>query len=295
MKKLLKSVLPQSTRSNLRRMQYRLGTSATVSLVKLLGAFHPGYQAKAKEGFSVVGKLDYSKADIFLALDSEIEYTMRLRSCDKEPETVQWIEDFVKAGDVVYDIGANVGAYSLVASKHSGGKAKVFAFEPSFSTFSQLCKNIFLNRCSGQVIPLHIALSDNTGIATFHYSSIIPGVALHALHSAVDNKGKDFNAVFSQPVLSYDLDGFIRQFAIEPPTHVKLDVDGHELTILKGAERTLAAGTIKSIIVELEPALETSRLITELLTRHGFVVHSRFSHGQGKSDDTCNYIFVPKA
>src|SRR5262245_25440744 len=74
--------------------------------------------------------LDYPRSDIYLDVQSSDEYYLRLRSCYKEPETVEWIEKFVRENDVFYDIGANVGAYSLIASRFANGKATVYAFEP---------------------------------------------------------------------------------------------------------------------------------------------------------------------
>lgn len=292
MRNLLRLIVPQPVRYGIRKVQYRVGCAAAESVIKMMGLFHVSYRAKAKEGFTVVAKMDYARHPIWLNVDSEVEYSMRLRSCDKEPETVEWIEKFVKPGDILYDIGANVGAYSLVANKFSGGKAKVYAFEPSFSTFAQLSKNIFLNRCSSEVIPLYVALSEKSGIETFNYSSLSPGIALHALGNTIDNKGNAFTPVFSQPVISYTLDEFIERFAIEPPTHIKLDVDGHEWPILKGAAKTLALPSVKSVLVELEPMLENYRPILDFFEAKGFKIHSKHSHGQGRPEDTCNFCFV---
>src|SRR3990172_968955 len=88
-----------------------------------------------------VKRMDYGRHPIYMCVDSWIENDVRLRSCNKEPGTVEWIENWFRSGDVFYDIGANTGAYSLVAFRFLSGKAKIYSFEPGFVTFPQLCKN----------------------------------------------------------------------------------------------------------------------------------------------------------
>ena len=95
-----------------------------------------------KSSINVVKKIDYPGRDIYLAVDSDFEYRVRLHASQLEPETVEWIENYLKEGEVLYDVGANTGAYSLIASKHLNGKVTACAFEPSFLNFTQLCKNL---------------------------------------------------------------------------------------------------------------------------------------------------------
>src|SRR5436190_1913687 len=86
-------------------------------------------------------RLDYDRADILLRVTSKIE-GFRIHACAKEPFTIDWIHAQVGTGDVLYDIGANVGAYSLVAAKQPGGGARVFAFEASYPNIASLYANI---------------------------------------------------------------------------------------------------------------------------------------------------------
>jgi len=256
-------------------------------LLKLL----PQYvQAALHERWVTVAKMDYASHEIYLHIDSTIEYWARRNACMKEPETVRWIEEFIGSGEVVFDVGANVGSYSLLIEKHTGGHAKVYAFEPTFANFAQLNRNIHLNRCGGYIIPLCIALASQTGIVIMNYSSLLPGAALHAVGTAVDNKGGTFKPAFRQPVMSYRMDDLVGQF-VEQPNHIKLDVDGIELDVLKGAERTLADPALKTILVELEPGLITYQLTIDFLKAKGFRIQSFRQHGTGYLD-TGNYLFV---
>ena len=232
---------------------------------------------QAKDAFETVGRMDYARHDIFLHVDSLVEQSVRLKSCAKEPDTVEWVESFLKEGDVLFDVGANVGAYSLVAAKFFGGGVKVYAFEPAFLNYTQLCKNVYLNGCQGSVIPLPVALSDKTALGVFNYHNLIPGGALHTLGAAVDYNGEAFVPAFTQHMLSFRLDDLIGQFDIPAPTHIKIDVDGIELEVLEGARETLSNPSLRSVIVELE-AGEGERQITEMLSSKGFELHSK--HGR---------------
>ena len=84
-------------------------------------------------------------------------------------------------GDVLYDVGANVGAFSLVAAKAHDQAVRVFAFEPSFVTYAALCRNILENGCDKSVTPMPIALTEDKGNTVFKYRSLISGATQHAL------------------------------------------------------------------------------------------------------------------
>lgn len=241
-----------------------------------------------KNSINITRKMDYARHDILLCIDSLTEYDTRLRSCEKEPDTVQWIEEFMRPGDVFYDVGANVGVYSLVAAKYFKGAVKIFAFEPAFLNFTQLCRNVYLNNCQQAIFPLSVALSNETGIGEFNYHDLVTGGSLHTLGAALDHKGQPFTPVFVQKMLSYRLDDLIDEFKIERPTHIKIDVDGIEKAVLEGGPNTLADSRFRSVIVELE-AGQSQREITELLASRNFRLHSEHTRW---TPGMLNCIFV---
>jgi FkbM family methyltransferase len=293
MKKFLSGVLPKREYDSLARLSRPLRSGKRDPLLQLKQAIKSGAVSdkallQLKNSINVRGKMDYARADIFLHVDSIIEHETRLHSCQKEPDTVQWIEDTMKPGDVFYDVGANVGAYSLVAAKCFAGEVKVYAFEPAFLNFSQLCRNLSLNNCQDTVFPLTVALSDQTTIGAFNYHDLVPGGSLHTFGEAVDYTGQTFTPVFKQTMLSYRLDDLIDQFKIPKPTHIKIDVDGIEKAVLEGAINTLSDSSLRTVIVELE-AGQGEREITELLLGCGLKLdsqHKRWTPGM------LNCIFV---
>jgi FkbM family methyltransferase len=215
------------------------------------------------------GRLDYAGGDIRLCVDSWIEHEVRLRSCAKEPETVAWIEQAFRPGDVFYDVGANVGAYSLVAWAHLSGRVRVYAFEPGFATFPQLCRNVALNRAQQAIVPLQVALSDVSGIVEFHYQNVLPGGALHSLGEAVDQGGRQFAPSVSLPTPAFRLDDFVRQFGLPWPTHLKIDVDGTERRVLAGAGAALSSPSFRSLLIEASDLPGEESAVAGLLAAHG--------------------------
>lgn len=295
MKQLVKSLL--SDKQILAVRAFRRGIDAWFmkTAETIINALPSGLLVAIKENAKVVKRMDYAERDIFLNINSDIENRVRLHSCKKEPEMISWIQDFLKEGDVLYDVGANVGAYSLVASKYFNGRVRVYAFEPGFMTFVELCRNIITNGCQESITPFQVALSDRTAVDVFHYNNLTPGGALHAFGEARDCKGEAFTPVFRQPVLSYRIDDLIRQLELPVPNHIKIDVDGIELKILRGAGEFLKSLAVKSVILEAEDGSAEADEILALMAQSGFAVHSKHRYTYGGNDGPYarmhNYIF----
>ncbi|HZR90952.1 MAG TPA: FkbM family methyltransferase [Gaiellaceae bacterium] len=214
--------------------------------------------------------LDYEPHPIRLVVSSSA-IALRLASVEKEPFTVEWIEQSVKPGDVFYDIGANVGAYSMIAAKASDNRARVFAFEPSPASFLDLSRNIVLNGCRASVIALPVALwsryellalSPGRTVAGSPSRPDIPGAAEHRLTNQIEE---------ATPIIGVPLDDLVERLALPVPNHAKIDTDGYELDVLRGAASTLARPEWQSIIIELDRD-ETARNahIRALLADAGF-------------------------
>ena len=226
------------------------------------------YVSEFMKKIVITHKLDYDKFDIY------VHDNIRLGSCKKEPGTVKWIETFDK-NDVVFDVGANIGAYSLIMSKYA---KKVYSFEPSAFSFNGLLKNVFTNNASN-IVPLNIAVSDKKKIETFHYASTALGGSGHGGLSEVQG-------VCQQEVLAYSLDEFVEEYKIPVPQHIKIDVDGIEAAILSGSENILKSHAFKSLAVELD---EVDKKTREFLVSLGLTEKDKWHIG---SDKLYNYLFV---
>jgi FkbM family methyltransferase len=233
-------------------------------------------RARGKVGATIAGTgrveaLDYPNAEILIRVRSQQE-RVRSRSVAKEPWTVDWIETWLQPDQVLYDIGANVGAYSLIAAKRPGGAAQVLAFEPGYASFAALCDNILLNGVEERIEPLPICLADRTGRGVFRYGGLEPG----GVASSVSAQGAEDGSrpAYRQPVLSFSLDDLIQRFSLPNPEHIKLDVDGSELAILQGGSATLARPELRSLMVEIDDG-DADGLVG-LLADRGFELRERF-------------------
>lgn len=232
-------------------------------------------------------ELDYTKSRLLLC------NKIRIGSCSKEPGTVKWIESIQK-NETVLDIGANVGTYSLIMALYA---KEVFAIEPSVTNYNLLCKNLVLNvrqeTIPPIVTPLNLALSDSTGMKRFDYFKIKPGFSGHRVEGVMNGIERNFVPQYSQQVMCYTLDHLLNSLHISVPNHIKIDVDGAELEVLKGADSTLSSPQLKSLLVEIsdEPGVSFRRkeMMNHLLKK-GFKVMDKFKIS---TEQECfNYLFA---
>jgi len=185
-----------------------------------------------------------------------------------EPETVAWI-DGMPDDAVFWDIGANVGVYSVYAGRRG---LRVLAFEPWVSTHAVLIDNVARNGVGDQVQTFTIALAAKTGIDALYMEEgrREAGHALHSFGTPLTVLGT-IRRGFRQTAIGFAIDDFIRQFAVPAPTHVKLDVDGIETDILQGGAVTLTEAT-REVIIEILDAENPAQAadIRRLMTGFGY-------------------------
>lgn len=175
------------------------------------------------------------------------------RACSvgsKEPDTLTWIDGFAEE-TVFWDIGANVGVFSLYATGRPGVRA--LAFEPSASNYGVLCRNIQLNQRCESLQAYCLALSGNTRLGVLNLTSAAPGAAVSEFGDAgrASRYSQSPSQVTQQAMIGFTVDEFLDRFSPPFPHHIKIDVDGLELAILQGATRTLADPRLRSLLVEL--------------------------------------------
>jgi FkbM family methyltransferase len=232
---------------------------------------------RARRAAPESGRLDYPHADIYLRTRTRAE-TLRLRSCQKEPWTVDWIAGWIRDGETFYDIGANVGPYTLVAASRSKG-VRVVAIEPGYANYAALCENLALNGVDKQVVALPVALSESTKLVEFAYRKVDPGGGVNAIEGG-SREESSFEPRFRQSLLSYRLDDLVELFGLPRPNHIKIDVEGGEAAVLAGAEHILGSGSVRSLMIEVAPSTEAD--IVHICDRHGLTLSERFQGGSGE-------------
>jgi|GEM_PF-1234501 len=175
------------------------------------------------------------------ALSSEIEEWRATSLLSKEAGTVAWIGRSVHAGDIFYDIGANIGIYSLMAAQRVGETGKVYSFEPHLLNCASLLRNIASNNFVNRITPLCVALHADEQLLPFNYYSLVPGASMSQLNRLEDGDNRPFDAAAVELKQATSIDRLIASGHLQPPTYVKIDVDGNEPLILSGMKNLLAS------------------------------------------------------
>ena len=183
-----------------------------------------------------------------------------------EDDTNRWIDNF-NENDIFYDVGANVGVYTLMAAKIKG--VRTFAFEPDIMSARCLHENIFFNEVARKVVIFPCALSNYSGVVDFHLSSLSPGSALHSLYKT--NKFAIKRDISVSGVSVYKLDELISLLKLPPPTKIKVDIDGLDIDVLLGAQMCLI-NHVKEVLVESESGQDES--LIAYMTDCGFQIIS---------------------
>lgn len=150
-----------------------------------------------------------------------------------EPQQTRLFSSVVKASDTLYDIGANVGYYTLLGSRLVGDGGKVISVEPVIRNLYYLYQHIELNKVTN-VLLLAMACSDKTSIASFALGS---NSALGRLSDNRDAQPSDIHGLSVVPTTTVDL---IAHHTNLMPDVIKIDVEGAELQVLRGAQYVLS-------------------------------------------------------
>ncbi len=212
----------------------------------------------------------------------------------KEPETLEWLDRFGGAG-ALFDVGANVGIYSVYYAKTHPGK--VYAFEPSVLNLALLAKNISINGVEEDIVIIPNPLASANQVASFHLSMLDEGGAMSTFGEELGHDGRPIESRMEYQTTGMSLD-FLRASGVipEPPSMMKIDVDGIEHLILRGATSTLREATLRTILIEVNDGFrELAAEVKEILEAAGFRLTDRrhsdmFEHGEFA--DTYNQIWV---
>jgi FkbM family methyltransferase len=268
-------------------MKRKIAQGASDLLIGFLGLNRPLRIYRAFiDRIDAVKRVEINGTRIIFDANSELHLLRAQWLETKEPETLAWIDSFGPK-EVLYDIGANIGVFSVYAALHRD--CDVYAFEPEAKNYACLSKNLFLNGLGRCVKALNIGLHDRTAIEFLQLHGMESGAALHALGEPVDWRKERFQPKFEQSVMAFALDEFIERFGIPLPNHVKLDVDGNEPKIIAGGRRTFSNPALKSLLIELN---ENDKSLIELIESHGLRLAAKTrANLQGPYQDTFNAVF----
>ena len=155
-----------------------------------------------------------------MELDVRVDYEAMIWLGLEERDELAVLPSLLKPGDTFVDCGANLGLWSLAAAPLVGESGKVVAFEPNPATFRRLRDHA---RPAPTIEVHHVAVADRPGVLRFD-----PGQS-HNVSRVTEDGSLEVPATTLDDALT------------DPPTGIKIDVEGHELAVLRGASQVLAA------------------------------------------------------
>jgi FkbM family methyltransferase len=202
----------------------------------------------------------------------------------KEPDTLDWLDSF-EPDSCFFDLGANIGQYSLYPAKKFGDKIKIYAFEPQCINYYLLNRNIYLNKLEKNITAYGVAISGTSGFSKLYIPKFIGG-GNRSQFGKEDLNTMKKPASHIQGMFGVTLDDLCSKWGLPCPNYIKIDVDGIEIAIINGAGNTLKNPDLRSVIVELGTDDE-QREAVKLMKQAGFEVKSKTTRNWG---ETC-FIF----
>jgi FkbM family methyltransferase len=178
-------------------------------------------------------------------------------------------------GDIVLDIGANIGTYAMKLGKQIGNNGKIFSIEPDPDTFKELKKNIKLNDLKN-IISINKAVSNSNDKVKFYRTKV-----------SCENSLEFKEGAEEIIVDTITVDDFILENKITKVDWIKIDVEGLEIQVLEGAKNTLKQPNLK-LIIEVHKK-QFMKKIDEILKENHFIKEEGNIY-----ESTSNFIFAEK-
>jgi len=153
------------------------------------------------------------------------------------------LSEKLRPNDIIYDVGSHAGYHSIFLASQLGNEGMVFAFEPNPNVFKYLMKNISLNR-GLKIYAFQVAITDKVGKASLSFGEVYDRSA---------RLGVEANWNVTE-VETYSIDEFAKR-KVHNPTVMKIDVEGAEDLVIKGALNSLKNGDVRVILLELHPTI----------------------------------------
>lgn len=204
----------------------------------------------------------FGDARIYMSSEGGLRY-LRPRLGSIDPMLIRLAAEVVRPGDVVWDIGANLGLFSFAAAVAAGPSGRVLAIEPDALLVGMLRRSAAANHGQAPVEVLPAAVADDLGVARFHIAR------RNRATSHLDGFGTSQTGGIraTELVLTVTLDWLAARFPM--PAVVKIDVESAELKVLAGGAHVLS--TLPTIICEV--AARNAATAAGLLAVHGYTLY----------------------
>jgi FkbM family methyltransferase len=186
------------------------------------------------------------------------------------------IERFLpKQGDIVVDIGAHMGRYTIIGAKRVGAQGKVVAIEAHPGNFEMLNRNIKLNQLTN-VIPLNYAVYSKETKIKLYLPEVESGYTIY--NTIMSNRARTEDKFVE--VNANTLDYILQSKGITDVNWIKIDVEGAEFEVLKGASNVLSKSKDIALLIEVH-GLDNYRPILEFVSSYNFKIEFEKSNKTG--------------
>jgi FkbM family methyltransferase len=220
--------------------------------------------------------IDTPKGGLSFVLLGKTSGGRAMSALTKQPATIEWIDSF-EPGSVFWDIGANVGVFSLYAAL--GTDTKVVAFEPAAVNYFLLAANCEANNLFNQIDCLLVGVGSQRAIDRLEVSQFRSGRSF----SFRGKTGEPYSARQAAVVLS--IDQLVEDYGLPCPNYIKIDAPGASEGIIAGAERTFRRRELRQVHLEIREQSKGGQRILDVLKQSGFAATGRDVHG-GSADLT---------
>ena len=227
-------------------------------------------------------KIDYKKLASLYSSDNiknsqKHELQKRITSyVEDEPLTIQWLESFNK-NSVFYDIGSNIGGFSVITSLIHDKDIQIYSFEPNYMNFNCQIETCRDNNFSN-IFPMNLAINNTNEFNIFKYDRLNVGskgtfgdeLKEQMLKSQYSNPFKR-GISHEIGILGVSLDSLVYEFGIPAPDYIKIDVDGNDLLVLQGAKKVLQdSDKVKEVYIEIDDKIYGDNEIDKLMKDYNY-------------------------
>ncbi len=212
---------------------------------------------------------EFQNLPLYVSPEASLRY-WRPNLAAVDPMLFDMVREMVKAGQVVWDVGANVGLFSFCASALAGPSGAVLAIEPDFWLAHLISRSAQgLSRKCRTIAPVAVvcaAVAEQTGVHEFQIAE--RGRAANHL-AQTQGSSQAGGSRYSQQTVTVSLDFLLEHFP--PPSVLKIDAEAAEVKVLSGSAKLLR---IARPIIWCEVSPENSQSVADLLHEHGYEIYA---------------------
>ena len=216
---------------------------------------------------------------IKVIVTNNFEYQSRFKlAYTAEPMLNEWANQIIDCNDIVYDVGANVGNYSILFAKkiqHYDGSGHIYSFEPNYLNYKKLRENVSINIVESFITSLQIGLSNSDTLLNY----------VEERPNTVGASGKITDKKSNNSVLALKIDTIINLKNIQQPNHIKIDIDFFTSKLFENTD-WLNLKSLKSVYIEMKTSEE--KYIFDKFYQNNFKLYKKHK----ESLDDTNYLFT---